>query len=170
MEHSDHPTRYTDLAATQDLAEFLRIDRTAVTEVMKVMGVPKRGAGYPWIRIWVALGINLETIEDHEALKSPLLVLKEVAAKLEESPKTTRRHSDVEGGDRSIPGHIDFGPRKRVFFPAEIQSWILGAPVPFERKQVNLSFIPPKQKKSSPPQKSHKEARVAQPSGITFGI
>lgn len=167
MEQSDQRNWNPDLVTTKDLENFLRIDRTAVAEVMKVLGVPKRGAGYPWIRIWVALGVDLSTVKDPDTPKAPLMELKEVAALLGESPKTTRRRGDGKHRDKSIPNHIDLGPRKRLYFPGEIQSWISGKPVPSERKQVDLSFIPSKQKKSSPPKKSHKEARVAQPSQVS---
>ena len=131
---------------------------------MNTMGIPKRGTGYPWIRIWVALGIDLETVKDRAVLKTPLLALKEVAPMLGESPKNTRRRSDGKHRDKSLPAHIDLGPRKRLFFPAEIETWLLGEPVLFERKQENLSFILAKKKKSGAPVKTRNKPKAPQPS------
>lgn len=170
MEYSDHPLRNPDLAKNKDLANFFRIDRAAVPVVMNTMGIPKRGTGYPWIRIWVALGIDLETVKDRKVLKTPLLELKEVAPMLGESPKNTRRRGDGEHRDKSIPAHIDLGPRKRLYFPDEIQTWLLGEPVPFKRKQENLSFIPAKKKMNGAPFKTRKKPKdslPSQPSAVT---
>lgn len=164
MEHSDAKLEQPDLAAVKDLANFLRIDRTAVPGIMTTMGVPRRGAGYPWIRIWVALGIGLETVKDIEELKTPLLELKQVAAKLGESAKTTRRRSEGEHRDKSLPAHIDLGPRKRLFFPAEIEAWRLGEPVRFERRQENLSFVPARKKNNSALGKTRSEPQSRKPS------
>ena len=163
MERSDQLNWKLDMATVKDLAEFFRVDRTALPAVMASIGVPKRGVGYPWLRIWVALGIDLETVKDRQDLKAPLLELKEVAAMLGESTRTTRRRSDGEHRDKSIPAHIDLGPRKRLFFPGEIQSWFLGEPKAFLRKQENLSFIPAKKKKNSSPEKTRKEPKTPQP-------
>lgn len=161
MEQSDKPNWKLDLAMVKDLAEFFRIDRTAVPDVMATMGIPKRGAGYPWTRIWVALGIDLETVEDPEDLKNPLAELKQVAAILGESPKTARRRSEGKHRDKSIPAHIDLGPRKRLFFPGEVQSWILGEPLPFGREQKNLSFIPGQAKRTGAAKEARREAEAA---------
>lgn len=167
MERPNQNYENLDLATVKDLAKFFRIDRASVSDVMTNIDVPRRGAGYAWLRIWLALGVNVSTAKDHEALKIRLLELKDVAALLGESPKTTRRRGDGEHKDKSIPAHIDLGPRKRLYFPAEIQFWLLGEPVPFERKQEKLSFIPAKQKKSSPPKKSRKEDSIALPSQVS---
>lgn len=164
MEHSNAKPEQPDLATVKDLANFLRIDRTAVPGIMTTMGVPRRGAGYPWIRIWVVLGIDFETVKDIEELKTPLLELKQVAAKLGESAKTTRRRSEGEHRDKSLPAHIDLGPRKRLFFPAEIESWLLGAQLPFVREQTNLSFIPAQKKKNSVLGKTRNEPQSRKPS------
>lgn len=163
MEQSDQPKWKSEIATVKDLAKFFQISRTALPAVMASMGVPKRGAGYPWFRIWVALGIDLNSIEDHETLKAPLLELKEVASMLGECSRTTRRRADGEHRDKSIPAHIDLGPRKRLFFSGEIQSWILGVPKAFERKQKNLSFIRAKKKENSSPEKTRKELKTPQP-------
>lgn len=163
MEHSDRNLKNPDLATVKTLAEFFRIDRTVVPAVMIAMGVPKRGTGYSWLRIWIALGIDLETVNAPVVLKTPLLELKAVAAMQGESSRTTRRRSDGEHRDKSIPAHIDLGLRKRLFFPGEIQSWLLGEPKAFERKQENLSFIPAKKKKNSSPEKTRKEPKIPQP-------
>lgn len=160
MEQSDKPNWKPDLAMVKDLAEFFRIDRTAVPDVMATMGIPKRGAGYPWIRIWVALGIDLEIVKDPEDLKYPLAELKQVAAKLGESAKTTRRRSNGEHRDKSIPAYIELGPRKRLFFPAEIESWLLGEQLPFGREQKNLSFIPGQAKRTGARKAARREAEV----------
>ncbi|WP_156916868.1 helix-turn-helix transcriptional regulator [Leisingera aquimarina] len=161
MEQSDKPNWKLDQARVKDLAEFFRIDRTAVPDAMKAMGIPKRGAGYPWIRIWVALGIDLETVKDPEDLKKPLAELKQVAALLGESPRTVRRRSEGEHRDKSIPAYIELGPRKRLFFPAEIESWLLGEQLPFGREQKNLSFIPGQAKKTGAAKEARREAEAA---------
>lgn len=161
MEQSDKPNWKLDLAMVKDLAEFFRMDRTAVPDVMATMGIPKRGAGYPWIRIWVALGVDLETVKDPEDIKIPLLNLKQVAAMLGESAKTTRRRSEGEHRDKSFPAHIDLGPRKRLFFRTEIRSWLLGEPMPFGREQKNLSFIPGQAKRTGAPKEARREAEAA---------
>ncbi len=168
MEHSDYPLGKPDLATVNDLAGFFRIDRSVILNLMNVMGVPKRGAGYPWLRVWVALGINLKVEKDPDVLKNPLLELKDVAALLGESPKTTRRRSDGKHRDKSIPAHIDLGPRKRLYFPDEIQSWILDEPSAFERKKQNLTFILPNaEKKKGATKKGNKMPAVTQPSSPT---
>ena len=163
MKHPDGKLQKPDLATIKDLAKFLRIDRTTVPGVMTTMGVPRRGAGYPWIRIWIALGIDLETVKDQEDLKTPLLELKEVAPKLGESPKNIRRRSNGKHRDKTIPAHIDLGPRKRLFFAAEVETWLLGEPVLFERKQENLTFIPTKVERVNTPKNPRKEANATQP-------
>lgn len=164
MKPSDKQNWKLDLATVKDLAGFFRIDRTAVPGVMTTMGVPRRGAGYPWIRIWIALGIDLSSTEDHETLSAPLLELKEVAPILGESPKNTRRRSDGKHRDKSIPAHIDLGPRKRLFFPAEIETWLSGEPVPFERKQEKLSFIPARKDENKASKKTCKKPKAPQAS------
>lgn len=170
MEHPDAKPEKPDLATIKDLAEFFRVDRTAVPGVMTTMGVPRRGAGYPWIRIWIALGIDLETVKDREDLKTPLLELKQVAPMLGESHKNTRRRSDGKHRDKSIPAHIDLGPRKRLFFPAEIETWLLGEPVLFERKQENLSFIPTKKKKNGASRTTQKKPPQPSPSSAVASM
>ncbi|AHD03021.1 helix-turn-helix transcriptional regulator [Leisingera methylohalidivorans] len=160
MSHSDRKIEKPDLATVKDLAKFFQVERTAVPDVMSEMGVPRRGGGYPWIRIWRALGFDLKTAENLEDLKIPLLNLKQVAAKLGESAKTTRRRSNGEHRDRSIPAYIDLGPRKRLFFSGEVQSWILGEPLPFSREQKNLSFIPGQAKRTGAPKAARREAEV----------
>ncbi|MEX5576701.1 helix-turn-helix transcriptional regulator [Pseudophaeobacter sp. A-200-2] len=159
MPHSEPAIEKPDLATVEELAEFFRLDRTAVRDVMTAMGVPKRGRGYPWIRIWRALGLDLKTAENLEDLKIPLLNLKQVAAKLGESAKTTRRRSNGEHRDKSIPAYIELGPRKRLFFPAEIESWLLGEQLPFGREQKKLSFIPGQAKKLERPKKHAERPR-----------
>ncbi len=169
MEQSDQPKWKPDIATVKDLAQFFRVDRTAVPDVMKAMAVPRRGMGYPWLRIWVALGLDLVTVKDPDVLKTPLLALKDVAAMLGENVKTTRRRSEGEHRDKSIPAHIDFGPRKRLYLPAEIQSWILGEPMPFERRQESLSFVPDKAKQNSTPkEKEPKPSRASVPSAVNM--
>ncbi|MBQ4826239.1 hypothetical protein J4729_17010 [Leisingera sp. HS039] len=160
MTHLEPTIEKPDLAMVEELAEFFRLDRTVVRDVMTAMGVPKRGRGYPWIRIWRALGFDLKTAENLADLKILLLKLKQVAAKLGESAKTTRRRSNGEHRDNSIPTYIEFCPRKRLFFPAEIESWLLGEPLPFRREQKNLSFIPGQAKRTGAPKAARREAEV----------
>lgn len=138
------------LAAVDDLVKYFRINRAEIPGLMTRMGVPKRGCGFPWQRIWLALGVSLSSVTDRSALRKPMLKLEEVAALLGESTKTTRRKGDSLHRDQSIPKHIDLGPRKRVYFAAEIQSWISGEPVGFERSQENLSFVARKPKGRKP--------------------
>lgn len=138
----------TDLASIRELAVFFGIGRAAIPGLMERMGVPKRGKGYPWLRVWVALGVNRETVRDPVALDVPLLDLKQVADMLGESPKTVRRRSDGTHADKSFPAHVDLGPRKRMFFGSEIHAWITGVPEPFERRRANLSFVLDKTPKS----------------------
>ncbi|MEY8798819.1 helix-turn-helix transcriptional regulator [Leisingera sp. XS_AS12] len=114
----------TDLASIRELAAFFGIGRAAIPALMGRMGVPKRGRGYPWVRVWVALGVNPETVRDPAAIKAPLLDLKEVAEMLGESPKTVRRRSEGAHADKSLPAHVDLGPRKRMFFSCEIHAWV----------------------------------------------
>lgn len=164
MEHSDQSPKKSDLATLQDLARFLRIDRATVPDVMTIMGVPKRGRGYPWIRIWLAFGIELETVPNRDALKTPLLELKEVAGILEESSKTIRRRSNGEHREKCFPAYVDLGQRKRLFFPSEIESWFTSLPKPFERKQENLSFIPVRKNGSRTKGKAGKNLKAPRPS------
>lgn len=150
MEDTSTLDTKADLASVGDLAAFFRINRAVIPGLMRFLGVPRRGKGFPWIRIWLALGVETDTAREFEPLKDPLLELKEVAALLDESPKTTRRRSDGKHNDKTIPAHIDLGPRKRLFFGSEIRSWIRGEPKPFERRQSNLSYTPEKRQENNP--------------------
>lgn len=164
MEHSDQPLKNSDLATLQELARYLRIDRTTVPDVMATMDVPRRGRGYPWIRIWAAFGIILDAETDRDALKTPLLELKEVAGILEESSKTIRRRSNGEHREKSFPTYVDLGQRKRLFFPSEIEAWFTSLPKPFERKKENLSFIPVRKSGSRTKGKAGKNLKAPRPS------
>ncbi|MBE1297155.1 hypothetical protein [Phycobacter azelaicus] len=148
MQQLNIPDWKADLGSVTDLAKFFSISRAAIPGLMKEMGVPKRGRGYPWIRIWVALGIDLATVRDPAVLRTPLLELQKVAVMLGESPKTTRRRSEGKHRDRSFPAHLNLGPRKRLFFEGEIRAWLLGEPVPFKRRQSKLVFIPAAERKN----------------------
>jgi hypothetical protein len=166
MKNTEKPLQKADLASVAELSAFFRVDRSAVPSLMGRMGVPKRGSSYPWPRIWIVLGIDLGSVQDLGALKQPLMELKDVAAMLGESAKTTRRRSNGEHRDKTISAHIDLGPRKRLFFPAEIQSWILGEPVPFDRRQESLSFVPDKVKKGKYSPKTNNVPQTA-PLGVS---
>ncbi|MFY2826587.1 helix-turn-helix transcriptional regulator [Ruegeria sp. MALMAid1280] len=139
-----------NLATVEDLVKFLRTSRADIPGIMARMGVPKRGIGFPWQRIWLALGVDMTSVVDTTDLYKPMLKLDEVAALLGESSKTTRRRADGMHRDQSIPKHIDLGPRKRIYFAAEIQSWLYGDPIEFERCGKNLSFIEQKPKGRAP--------------------
>lgn len=133
-----------NIATIEDLAEFFSIHRTSISDLMNRMGVPRRGAGFPWVRTWTALGVDLKSVSDWSELRKPLLNLQEVARRLGESPKTTRRRGDGKHRDKEIPYHIDFGEKTRLYFASEIRTWIDGDPIRFGREQCNLFFLPPK--------------------------
>lgn len=140
----------SELATTEELGEFFNISRAAIPGVMEKMGVPKRGRKYPMLRVWLALGVDLDTIKDAAVLREPLTPLNEVASRLGESQRTARRRSDGLHRDGPMPAFIDLGPRKRLFFRSEIDAWLKGEPMPFARKQADLDFTPDNKKTSNP--------------------
>ena len=158
-----------NIATIEVLEDYFQIHRTSISDLMNRMAVPRRGAGFPWVRIWAALGVDLKTVSDWNELRKPMLELKEVAPRLGESPKTTRRRGDGKHRDKSIPCHIDVGERSRLYFASEIQTWIDDESIKFERERYNLSFLPTKnvQKKKQCKLASSRGIPVAAPTATT---
>ncbi|UWQ02844.1 hypothetical protein K3X44_05855 [Aliiroseovarius crassostreae] len=121
------------LFSAKDLSFFLTTSQAFARNLMKEIGIPKRGKGYPRARLLAALGFPHPLPTDEEALLQPLLDPQRAAAASGTSANTFGRMFDGSHHDQTFKNYIHLGPRKRLIFPFELDAWMTGVPPKFMR-------------------------------------
>lgn len=123
------------LISTKDLAGFLNSTDGFARNLMKNLDIPKRGKGYPRLRIFAALGFEKPYPIHAPEIWSTLLDAPAVAKETGESEKTIGRMYEGAHKDKSFTNVLRFGPRKRMIFPFEVEAWLSGTQPKFVRKK-----------------------------------
>ncbi len=122
------------LISTKDLAGFLNSTDGFARNLMKNLDIPKRGKGYPRLRIFAAFGFEQPYPVHAPEIWSTLLDAPAVAKETGESEKTIGRMYEGLHKDKSFTNFLRFGPRKRMIFPFEVEAWLSGTQPKFVRK------------------------------------
>ncbi len=125
---------HTLLISTKDLSEFLNTSEGFARILMNNLDIPKRGKGYPRLRIFAVFGFEKPYPIHAPGVWSTLLDAPAVAKETGQSEKTIGRMYEGTHKDKSFTNSLCFGPRKRMIFPFEVEAWLSGAHPKFVRK------------------------------------
>lgn len=123
------------LISTKDIAGFLNTSEGFARNLMKNLDIPKRGKGYPRLRIFAALGFEKPYPINAPGIWSTLLDAPAAAKETGEGEKTIGRMYEGAHKDNSFTNFLYFGPRKRMIFPFEAEAWLSGTQPKFVRKK-----------------------------------
>ena len=134
----EQPKQITDLLiSTEELCEFLDCGDTLARTLMQRLEIPKRGSGYPRMRLLAALGFPAFLPTNTPDIWRTLLDVPATALKTGESQKTIGRMFSGVHRDKSFTHYMHVGDRKRLIFPFEVEAW-LTCEVPKFNRQIEL--------------------------------
>lgn len=162
---------YALLISTEDLSEFLNATEGFARNLMKKLDIPKRGKGYPRLRIFAAFGFEKPFPIHAPKIWETLLDVPAAAKVTGEGEKTIGRMFEGTHKDKSFTNFLYFGPRKRVIFPFESEAWLSGSQPEFVRKKEFMHPYLRGEKTSASQTNNHKRDAApvsAQPSATAF--
>lgn len=138
------------LLSTKDLSIFLTTSQAFARTLMKELGIPKRGAGFPRVRLLAAFGFAQPLPICEQGIWRPLLDAQRAATVSGVSAKTFGRMFDGSHRDPTFRNFIHLGPRKRLIFAFELEAWMSGTSPEFMR-DIGLMHPCIRGKQASPP-------------------
>lgn len=144
------------LISTEDLSEFLNATEGFARNLMKKLDIPKRGKGYPRLRIFAAFGFEKPFPIHAPKIWETLLDVPAAAEVTGEGEKTIGRMFEGTHKDKSFTNFLYFGPRKRVIFPFESEAWLSGSQPEFVRKKELMHPYLRGEKSFAPQKNNHK--------------
>lgn len=161
MVENDPQVAVTDNLSTSEVAIFFGCSNGYARELMMRLKIPKRGKGYPFRRVLLALGLPDTTPTDTPELRKPLLDVPDIAKATEQSEKTVCRMVIGLHRDKSFTNALHVGPRKRLLFKFEADAWKSGTEPMFIRPPQSIH--PELQNNKTPKSKSKKKKPRALP-------
>ncbi len=123
----------TENLTTSETATFFGCSEGFSRDLMEHLDIPKRGKGYPFRRILLAVGLPHDTPANTPEIREPLLDVADIAKAIGQSERTVRRMVNGTHRDKSFTNALHLGPRKRLLFKFEVDAWRNGIEPMFTR-------------------------------------
>ena len=138
MGENSHQATVTENLTTSEAAAFFGCSEGFTRKLMELLDIPKRGKGYPFRRVLLAVGLPPDTPSNTPEIREPLLDVVDIAKAIGQSERTVRRMVNGLHRDESFTNALHAGPRKRLLFKFEVEAWLNGIEPLFTRSTENI--------------------------------